>query len=246
MDISVCVAVYKAHDAPNLRTLHAALPQALPGLEWELAVALNGISPEDAEVPDGAVVARLPVNRGVAAGWNAAGAAASGKLLLFVNDDVLPAPGSLRVLHDAMNDGDDAGVAGPEGSRWDIAAGHHVEWVSAKGLAPGEKRECDVVSGHLFATPRSLFEQLDGFDDAYNPCSFEDIDYSTKVRLEAGRRCFVVGGVEAEHEVGISIQRPWRRVAYDGRSESLFSIWRRNRRHLRRKWGDAAGARADG
>src|SRR3954454_18558832 len=98
MDLSVCVPVYKAHDAPNVASLAAALPAACGALEGELVVALNGIAAADAGVPQTARSVALDTKRGVAPGWNAAASAATGDIVVFANDDVEPGPGSLELL----------------------------------------------------------------------------------------------------------------------------------------------------
>jgi GT2 family glycosyltransferase len=242
-EVSVCVAVYRRHDPPNLATLAAGLPAALDGLSGELVVTLNGISPDEAGVPAGVRTVSLPVNRGVAPGWNAAAAQARGATLVFANDDVELGAGSLRALHDALTTHADAGVVGPVGTHWDIAQGRHLEWLDLDGLAPGEVRECEVVSGFLFATRRETFDAANGFDEAYAPFSYEEVDFCTTVRLDLGLRCYAVAGVPQSHEFEVTrAWRPWRRIRFDGRSESMRSIDRRNRRHFLEKWA----ARADG
>jgi hypothetical protein len=56
-----------------------------------------------------------------------------------------------------------------------------------------------------------------------------------------GLRCYAVAGVEHEHEFGVSRPAPpWRRARWDGRSQSVWWIHRRNRRHFLRKWASAA------
>jgi GT2 family glycosyltransferase len=235
-ELAVCVAVYKAHEAPNLVTLAAALPNALDGRDGELVVALNGITADEAGVPAGATVVSFDVNRGVPVAWNAAVRAASAPIACLLNDDVELGPGSLRLLHDAFSVEPDAGVVGPVGTLWNLAEPAHREWVDTAGAAPGTLHECDVVSGFCFATRTELFHELGGFDEHFTPCGFEEVDYCTAVRLNAGRKCFAVAGVPIEHEFGISAARPWHRLAFDGRRESIRSITRRNRAHFRRKW----------
>jgi len=238
--LSVCVAVYRRHRAPNLATLAGQLEAAADGLSCELVVALNGISAERAGVPAGAVTTDLGANRGVSVGWNRAAAIARGEVLVFVNDDLALGPSSLRLLCDALRGTPGAGVTGPVGTLWDIGRGEHVAYLPPAEAAPGSVRRCDVLSGFLFATPRAVFEAVGGFDEAYTPCGFEEVDYCTTVRLRTGLDCFEVAGVPFEHEFRISAKRPWHRVRYDGRSESLGSIDRRNRRHFRAKWSTAA------
>jgi GT2 family glycosyltransferase len=117
--------------------------------------------------------------------------------------------------------------------------------VDVDGLAPGQVRECEVVSGFLFATRRDTFDAAGGFDEAYAPYSYEEADYCTAVRLDLGLRCYAVAGVGHDHAFGVTAAwRPWRRVRFDGRSESVWSIDRRNRRHFLAKWADRAATAA--
>jgi GT2 family glycosyltransferase len=245
-EVSVCVAVYRPHGPPHVGTLAAQLPAALDGLPGELVVALNGLGREEAGVPAGAATVQLPVNRGVAPGWNAAAGAARGATLVFANDDVELGPRSLRLLHEALADRQEAGVVGPVGTRWDVSRALHLEWLDLTGLPPGELRECEVVSGFLFATRRATFDAVDGFDEAYAPFSYEEADFCTKARLDLGLRCYAVAGVEQSHEFRVTrAWRPWRRIRFDGRSESMRSIDRRNRRHFLARWS-ARAAPSDG
>jgi GT2 family glycosyltransferase len=232
MDVSVCVPVYKAHPAPNVATLAAALPAALGTLRGELVVALNGIGAAEAGVPVGTRTAALAQNLGVAPGWNTAARAASGTVLVFANDDVIPGPGALERLVEALVEREDAGVVGPVGATWDRRTWHHVDTVApTAGLA-----QCDAVSGYLFATRRATWEAAGGFDEAYAPASWEEMDFNCAVQ-RLGLRSYAVGGIDAPHEWGISArQPPWRTVRWGGRRELLWAIHRRNRRRFLRKW----------
>jgi GT2 family glycosyltransferase len=236
--ISVCVAVHRVHDRPNIAAIGESLAAALDGGEGELVVALNGVQAPAAGVPDTASCVDLSVNRGVAPAWNAAAGAARGDVLVFCNDDVELGEHSLAQLADALRERGDAGVVGPVGSNWNIAAGKHVDWVRAGGSAGERAAECDVVSGFLFACRRECFDEVGGFDEFYAPASWEEVDFCTAVRA-AGRRCYAVAGVTCRHEWGVSRrQPPWARAHWDGRSETWRSIHRRNRAHFLSKWGD--------
>jgi GT2 family glycosyltransferase len=236
MDLSVCVPVYRAHPPPNVASLAAALPAAAGTFEGELVVALNGISAADAGVPPAVRTVALDTNRGVAPGWNAAAAAASGDVLVFANDDVELGANSLALLARALRERPDAGVVGPVGTRWDTERWEHREFIDLSGRPPGDVEECDVVSGFLFAVRRDIYDAVGGFDEAYAPASWEEVDFDQAVRAQ-GLKCYAVAGVEAPHEWGISArQKPWARVRWGGRSELLWSIHRRNRRHFLSKW----------
>jgi GT2 family glycosyltransferase len=242
--VSVCVAVYRPHRAPNVATLKDGLAGALDGIPGELVVALNGITPAQAGIGPDVRTVDLPVNRGVAPGWNAAAQAARGDVLVFANDDVALGPRSLAMLHAVLVEHPDAGVVGPVGTNWDLATANHQSWVDQSGLAPCDLTSCDVISGFLFAARREVYDGVGGFDEYYAPCSFEEVDFCTAVRTRLGLHCYALAGVAFEHEWGISRRSaPWRRISFDGHSESLRSIHRRNRSHFLAKWRDSTGAR---
>jgi GT2 family glycosyltransferase len=240
--ISVCVAVYRAHEPPNLSLIGEQLDSALGGEPGELLVALNGIDATSAGVPSAARTADLGVNRGVAPGWNAAARLAGGDVLVFCNDDVALGPGSLARLAAVLAENPGVGVVGPVGSIWDLADGRHLGDVTPADDA--ELVSCDVVSGFLFACRQATWSELGGFDEAYAPASWEEVDFCTAVRA-SGLSCAAVGGVACEHEWGVSRrQMPWARVRWDGRSETWRSIHRRNRRRFLSKWAGSALAAA--
>lgn len=236
MDLSVCVPVYKAHPGPNIATLAAALPAATGELEAELIVALNGIGAADVGVPEGARTVALTTNRGVAPGWNAAAQAATGSILVFANDDVELGPQALELLARVLRERPEAGVVGPEGTYWDTERWVHHDHVDLSGRDAGDVEECEVVDGFLFAVRREVFEKVGGFDEAYAPASWEEVDFDQAIRAQ-GLKCYAVAGVEARHEWGISArQRPWARIRWGGRSELIWAVHRRNRRHFLSKW----------
>ena len=239
--VSVCVPVYKAHPQPNLAGVASRLDAALDGLGGELVVALNGITAREAEAPAWACTVDLGENRGVSPGWNAAAAAARGRVLVFCNDDVLLGDGSLRLLYEALAEHPEAGVVGPDGTIWDLTVPKHLERLDLSGRPAGELEACEVISGYLFAMRAEVWDALGGFDEAYAPCTMEEVDLCTDVRMRLGMKCYAVAGVQVEHEYGISHTRPWKRIRHNGRSEFLRTIHVRNERHFRRKWREALG-----
>jgi GT2 family glycosyltransferase len=233
-DVSVCVAVYRAHPAPNASTLVEDLPQALAGLEGELRFVLNGISAEAAGVPGDAVVASFEVNRGVSVAWNAAAAGARGEILCFCNDDVRLGPGAVKRLGEVLTTEPRAGMVSPVAGGWDMRRLRYGDWVHPEG---DRVVACDVVAGFLFAIRRETFETLGGFDEAYTPAGLEEVDLSIALREKLGLRAYAVGSVDHSHEYGVSAARPWQRLEFDGRSEAIATIQHRNKRHFADKWG---------
>jgi GT2 family glycosyltransferase len=163
-------------------------------------------------------------------------------VLCFANDDVVLGPQALRLLWQALVQRPGAGVAGPVGTDWNLSSATHLRYLDLSGLAVGDVRECDVVSGFLFATRREVFARAGGLDEAYTPCSFEEVDYCTTVRRRLGLRCLAVAGVSYVHDFGISAERSWRRVSYDGRKETIGQITKRNRAHFLAKWSGREAA----
>jgi GT2 family glycosyltransferase len=236
VDVSVCVPVYREHGEPNLGTLAASMHGALAGLRGELIVALNGISAPAAGVPDWATAIDLGTNRGVAPGWNAAASSAGGEVVVFANDDLALGQGSLALLREVLLSHADAGVVAPEGSRWDFSKPRHLGLIDTSERTRGELTPVDVVCGFLFAMRREVYDAAGGFDEAYAPCSMEEVDFCVTVSRRLGLSCYAAAGVEVEHEYGISVATPWKRIRHNGRSELLRSVHVRNVRHFRDKW----------
>jgi GT2 family glycosyltransferase len=235
-EVSVCVAVYRRHRPPNISTLAADISAALAGRSYELVVTLNGITAERAGLPDHAHAVPFAVNRGVPVAWNAAVRASTGRLVCIINDDVRLPAGALDTLARALDSHPDAGVVGPVGTRWDLAAARHLEYVDTSAQVPGTLTPCEVLSGFLLLTTRRTFDTVGGFDEAFTPCGFEEVDYCTAVRRSLGLQAYVVAGVPVEHEFVISAKRRWQRIRYDGKVERLGDIADRNRAYFQRKW----------
>lgn len=235
-EVSVCVAVYREHGAPNVGTLARDVVAALGDRTGELIVVLNGIAAEALDLPPEVRTVALDTNHGVSIAWNRAAAVARGEVLCFVNDDLELGPGSLARLAQAFDDEPSAGVVGPSPCVWDLVRARSGPYLSLAGREPGGLLECDVVSGFCFAVRRSAFEAVGGFDEAYTPCGFEEVDLCTAIRADTDLRCFGVAGVPVEHDFGISAADPSTVIAFLGREETLGAITRRNRQHFLGKW----------
>jgi GT2 family glycosyltransferase len=141
-------------------------------------------------------VLRNPQNSGFLVTCNNGAAAASGQILILLNNDTLPLYGWLEPLLRTFRDHPDAGAVGgklvyPDGRLQEAGAVVFADGSAAnfgKGAyeldAPlyNYLREVDYVSGALLATPRALFSQLGGLDTRYRPIYYEDTDYCFRVR----------------------------------------------------------------
>jgi GT2 family glycosyltransferase len=135
-------------------------------------------------------------NLGFIRSCNRAAAAATGEVLIFLNNDTLPQPGWLLPLLKVLQEYPDAGAVGgkllyPDGTLQEAGG---VIFSDASGCNFGRHdraagaplysflREVDYCSGALLATRRELFQRLGGFDERYAPAYYEDTDYCFALR----------------------------------------------------------------
>ena len=141
-------------------------------------------------------VLRNPQNSGFLVTCNNGAAAASGQIVILLNNDTLPLYGWLEPLLRTFRDHPDAGAVGgklvyPDG-RLQEAGGVLFADGSAANFGKGDYepddplynyvREVDYVTGALIATPRALFNELGGLDTRYRPIYYEETDYCFRLR----------------------------------------------------------------
>jgi len=146
-------------------------------------------------------VLRNSENAGFIRSCNRGAEAARGEILVFLNNDTLPAAGWLPPLLRIFRDKPDAGAAGgklvyPDGTLQEAGAvvfsdgsacnfGKHDE--AADAPLYNFVHEVDYCSGALLATRRDLFTQLGGFDVRFAPAYYEDADYCFSLRSKGYR-----------------------------------------------------------
>ncbi|MGD9239788.1 MAG: glycosyltransferase, partial [Desulfobacterales bacterium] len=134
-------------------------------------------------------------NLGFAKACNQGAKEASGKFLLFLNNDTVPLSGWLEEMVHSANSDVDVGIVGskllyPDGSIQHAG----IEFISGvpdhpfRNL-PGEHpeanvlKELDMVTGACLLIKRDLFFECGGFDEQYKN-GVEDVDLCLKVRLK--------------------------------------------------------------
>jgi GT2 family glycosyltransferase len=185
------------HNEELLAELAAAWPR---DPRFELLVVDNGSS---APLPAGLRVLRPGRNLGFAGGANAGVAAAKGGIILILNPDAVPEEGALdRLLEGFAAWPDAAGLAprltGPDGepqSAWQLrrlpspgalvlqafplAGG--VGGTSA-GPEPSEGALLEQPAAAALALRREALTAVGGFDAAFHPAWFEDVDLARRLR----------------------------------------------------------------
>ncbi len=131
-------------------------------------------------------------------------AAATGDVLLFLNNDTVLLPDWLPPLLRVFRDFPLAGAVGGKLLFSDgvlqEAGGMVFCDASAANFGRGDHdldappynflREVDYCSGAMLATRRTLFEQIGGFDPRFRPAYYEDTDYCFAVRQQDYRVYF--------------------------------------------------------
>lgn len=145
---------------------------------------------------------RFDRHHGFAEANNLAVAEAAGDILLFLNNDVLLAPGTLRSMlgafaaHPALaicgtrmvfpdRTIQHAGVVfGPGGQ-----GPYHLERGTPSHLVPRTRETFQAVTGACLMIPRTIFSDLGGFDAGYD-FGLEDVDLCLRARQAGGEiRC---------------------------------------------------------
>ncbi|HZZ92076.1 MAG TPA: glycosyltransferase [Usitatibacter sp.] len=215
--VSVIIPTY-GQDLHTFTCLRAVAVEALE-VPLEVIVA-DDAAPEAAEsaMPEvtGVRFERNAQNLGFLRNCNRAAGLARGEYLLFLNNDAIPAPGSLAALLDVFERFPDAGAAGaklvyPDGRLQEAGAivwRDGSAWNDGRGQDPDRPefnylREADYCSAACLLVPARLFRELGGFDERYGPAYCEDTDLCFQVRA-AGKRVYYQPAAEAVHFEGVS------------------------------------------
>lgn len=167
-------------------------------------------------------------NVGVSRSWNIGAQFAEGDALCFVNDDVFIGKGALELLYEYLCSDDKIGIVGPKGAIWNGA--RHVRYVGEKIIEPA-----DAISGFLFMVKTDKFHKLGGFDTAYTPAGFEEIDLCYKAKSD-GLECMVIPGLDIKHyhQHGVSAHNAT--IHYMSHVNSAQKIHKRNLSYFIKKW----------
>ena len=163
-------------------------------------------------------VVRLSENHGFAGGNNAGVREARGRFIVLLNNDTVPEPGwlasllrgreaggpnalaSSRIVY--MHDPRVIDSAGDGLLRWGGAFKRHH---GASIESATESREVFGVCGAACVIPRTVFEELGGFDEDFF-VSHEDVDLSYRARL-LGYRCLYVADSVVRHHGSATLGR---------------------------------------
>jgi GT2 family glycosyltransferase len=229
-DVSIIVVTYRS--AAYIGECAEAVRKASADVSAELIIVDNASGDGTADTaraaaPDAQVVEN-DRNGGFAYGCHAGVARARGRLLLFVNPDAVPAPGSVAALLACARRNPPAGIVGgrsvledgtPDPRSWwgrptfwstlcfalllgSAFPGSRVFDPEAPGPWTDEERQVPIVTGGFMLVDRALWDELGGFDQSIFMYG-EDADLCLRAR-KAGFRPMVTARAEYRHEVGAS------------------------------------------
>lgn len=127
---------------------------------------------------------------GPGANRNAGARQASGEWLIFIDDDVIPAPGFLSSYLSAFATAKDTHVF--HGLTVATPEKNSLLWEAPEVLGP-----LPCFPSCNFAIRRELYAKSEGFDERFNP-SFEDIEFSSRLQGQ-GESCGFVAAAVVQH-----------------------------------------------
>jgi GT2 family glycosyltransferase len=149
-------------------------------------------------------------NLGFAAGNNRAAASASAPVLVFLNNDTIPASDWLARLYAAHAEAADRhlvtsrimslsrpDVVDSAGDGYLRAGGAYKRGHGAAADPFLQSREVFGACGAAFLIPRAIFDELGGFDESFFMV-YEDVDLSYRARLR-GYRCWYAADAVVRH-----------------------------------------------
>lgn len=178
------------------RTLGALLAQDAGTDAWEVVVvddgSTDGTAAALAEI--GADQPRVRVvspgrNVGRAAARNLGWRAATGRWVLFLDDDILVPPGLLQAHLEVLARGPLHGTIGPAVTAPEIVDAPHFHYIDTRGVAklPGGPAPAKYFVTQNAAVPRSALLAIDGFDESFATYGFEDMEIGFRLE-DAGVR----------------------------------------------------------
>jgi GT2 family glycosyltransferase len=215
--------------ARYLPSVRASL--AASGETWEVVVVDDG--GELTSVPDGARLVALPSSLGYGPAVNAGAAAATGDLLLVLNDDVRLEEGAVRRLREVLLGTDGLFAVAPRilsplarcGDEGGKAAALRAGLIEIEESPAPEPHPTFYPVGCCYLCRRRTFQDLGGYDDVYAPFFFEDVDLGYRA-WGKGLASLHVPDAVCHHEGSATIgERPMaERLATWYRNWALFHL----------------------
>ena len=178
----------------------------------------------------GVRVLRPSRNLGFGGGCELGALHARGRYLAFVNPDISVAPGWIEPLLEAII-GEDVSIVAPilldpDGSIQEVGQRLHSTGATAPNLEPPQQSDTavsvDYASAACWLMRRDEHERIGGFDPAYHPAYFEDVDMALRAR-RLGGEVVVHPGSRIVHHCGTGT--PDRAEPASAQRDILLDTW---------------------
>ncbi|MEK7383496.1 MAG: glycosyltransferase family 2 protein [Elusimicrobiota bacterium] len=214
-EISVLIPAYNG--APWIAETLNRLAAAADDVPYEAVVVDNASTDKTAAICGalpGVKVIRNEKNLGFSRAVNQAAAAASGRVLVAVNQDLHLQPGALKAIHGflaennslvggalAYEDGAEQPSCGPfptlAGTLWRLLLPRRMRKYELMRPGSREARPVDWVTGAFIGCRRELFDKVGGFDEGYF-MYYEDVDLCLRAR-RAGFKSYFLPSAKGVH-----------------------------------------------
>jgi len=238
MKVSFIIPLYNC--LPLTQAMLASLQETLPpGLDYEIILVDDGSTDGTREwltslsTPCRAILNEN--NLGFAGACNRGAATATGKLLFFLNNDLVLLPRWLEPMLAAFDQYPDAGLVGNVQVNAATGAVDHVGIyfnhqgkpahrtdlpATTRWLGLPAYRTVDALTGACFGLHRAAWQKLGGFDEAYINGG-EDIDLALRASA-AGLRHYVALRSVVRHLISSS---PGRNLRNEQNTRRLVQLW---------------------
>ncbi|MBS7541832.1 glycosyltransferase [Ancylobacter oerskovii] len=214
IDVSIIVPAYNKWELTRPCLSSVLVAGRATGIRYEVILADDGSTDETvnaAALFPGLRVVKGERNQGFLLNCKTAAARASGRHLLFLNNDTVVLPGWLEPLLQAMDEDPRIAIAGsklvyPDGAIQETGAALFSDG-SASNIGRGRARrtplysvarEVDYATGASMLVRGAFWREIGGFDERYVPAYCEDSDLAMTAR-DKGHRVVCVAASEAVH-----------------------------------------------
>ena len=190
------------------------------GCTYEIVIADNGSAETDVRklrnLGSGIRLLELGCNRFFGEANNIAAEEARGRYICLLNNDAFVQPGWLTPLVKALKENDEVGASGPmflfpdrsiqEAGAFVDAAGYPIRFGRCEKQASGDAltpKYVDYISAAALLVRRHLFMEAKGFDLAYEPAYYEDVDLCFRIQA-LGRKILYCPDAKVVHIEGQS------------------------------------------
>ncbi|MBI5275313.1 MAG: glycosyltransferase [Burkholderiales bacterium] len=177
-------------------------------------------------------------NLGFAAGNNSGLAAATGDVLVMLNNDTQVSPGWIHGLWHHLVRDETLGMVGPVtnniGNEAKVEVGYSdpagmPAWAATRAVRfSGKQTNCRVLAFFCVALRREVYQKVGGLDEAFGLGFFEDDDYCNRVRA-AGWQMAIADDVFVHHHLSASFDQL--------KASSRQALFEKNRAIYESKWG---------